>query len=174
MLASPTFLRGSAPRCTPWTSSTAFLQPIFLCRLGKSTCRRLRSPNRSHHAASPAAVGCVSRSHGSLGKVTSLVVGSCHVDLTPSSRSRTHQNQARQGEQSPLSLPLPHRYATGERSKKRRLIGPIETGGCRHRHGKCRPSGPEERWRNTMVQFTKSMDKKPPTTTPHGRDARAT
>jgi hypothetical protein len=29
----------------------------------------------------------------------------------------------------------------------------------RHRQWKCRPSGPEERWRNTMVQFTKSMEK---------------
>ena len=75
--------------------------------------------------------------------------------MTPSSRSRTHQNQALNRQQSPLSLPLPHRYATGERSKKRRLIGPIETGGSRHRHGKCRPSGPEESHFHLWVQ-TKS------------------
>jgi hypothetical protein len=46
----------------------------------------------------------------------------------------------------PLSLalsPIATRRVRGER--RRRLIGELETGGCRHRQGKCRPYGPEEK-----------------------------
>jgi hypothetical protein len=63
-------------------------------------------------------VGCVSQSHGSLDEVTSLDVGSSNISMNPSLRSRTHQNQTRKGEQSPLSHPLPHRCQTGERGRR--------------------------------------------------------
>jgi hypothetical protein len=110
MLASPIFLRGSAPRCTPWTSSTAFLQPIFLCRLGKSTCRRLRFPIRSHHGARPAAVGCVSRSRSAMDELTPFDAIRRHsINTQPNrpSRSRTHQNQSLGGDNAASFSTLP-------------------------------------------------------------------
>ena len=111
----------------------------------------------------------MTRSHSSRDVVTSPDYGSSNIGMNPSSRSGTHQNQTRKGEQSPLSLPLPHRCATGERSKKKEVDWSDRNRWLAPPAFRCRPSGPEERWRDTMVQFTKSMDKKPPTPTSHGR-----
>ena len=76
-----------------------------------SQCRRSKPESKL--------VRCVSRSHGKQGDVTSPDLSSPNIDMNPSSRSRTHQNQSRKGEHNPLSLPLPHRCATGERGKKK-------------------------------------------------------
>jgi hypothetical protein len=88
-------------------------------------------------------VGCVSRSHGSLDELTSPSVRSSNISMNPSPRSRTHQNQALKGAQSPL--PLPHRYATGERGKKKEDVWSNKNRWLPPPAFRCRPFGPEER-----------------------------
>jgi hypothetical protein len=69
---------------------------------------------RPLHTPYKGPVGCVSRSHDSLDEVTLPDVGSSNIGMTPSSRSRTHQNQTQPGGFCPLS---PFGFAQWERGR---------------------------------------------------------
>jgi hypothetical protein len=91
------------------------------------------------------------------------VVGSCHVDLTPSSRSRTHQNQALNRQQSsPYLSPIATRRGRGAR--ERRMFGQIETGGSRRRHFDAGPPGLKSAggtpWFNARKAWTKNLQRR--------------
>ena len=72
--------------------------------------------NRSLHTPYKSPVGCVSRSHGTLGDATPPNLSSSNIDRTPSSRSRTHQNQSQPGRSCP---PLPARTRSCRLSLRR-------------------------------------------------------
>ena len=87
---------------------------LLLFTTGESHYHRYSLAHRSWPRYKP--VGCLSRSYGNLGDATPPILSSSNIDMTPSSRSRTHQNQSQPGRSCP---PLPARTRSCRLSLRR-------------------------------------------------------
>jgi hypothetical protein len=104
-------------------------------QLPMMTCLR-----RPLHTPYKSPVGCVSRSHGWLDEVISPDVGSSVIGMTPSSRSRTHQNQRLNENDAPSHFLSPIAARQG-REDEGWVKRQCESGGSATGHGNVGPPG---------------------------------